>query len=157
MAFDAESAFERTSQQSTAAEWADNSAEVHQQFVSRRSSAAWPRRVALTVAGGAILGGVLGFGLGQLGGSSASATSEVLVRPDPPLLGDSQQVTSETAQRFVQNQVLVVSSDEFRTKVAARLGLRDVTAFDVTQVALTDVIRISVAGADDNQARGIAD
>ncbi|WP_007511114.1 hypothetical protein [Pseudofrankia saprophytica] len=157
MAFAAESAFDRASQQATAAEQADNSAEIHQPFISRYQSAIWPRRVVVTATVGALLGGVLGLGLSHLGGSKVHAASEVLVAPDPPLLGDSQQVTSETAQRFVQNQVLVVSSDEFQAEVAARLGLPDVTDFQVTQVALTDVMRISVTADDENQARRIAD
>jgi hypothetical protein len=85
------------------------------------------------------------------------ASAEVLVTPDPPLLGNSQQVTSDTAQRFVQNQVLVLASDQFKAAVATRLGLRDVADFQVTQVALTDVIRISVTASDENQARRLAD
>jgi LPXTG-motif cell wall-anchored protein len=157
MAFAAEGAVDRASQQADVTGHVNNALVVFQPSLPRHQSAAWSRRAAAAAVVGVVLGGLLGLGVSRLGGSQVQASSAVLVAPDPPLLGDGQPVNSDTAQRFVQNEIQVLSSGELRSEVATRLGLRDVAPFQVTQVALTDVIQITVTAGGEGQARQIAD
>lgn len=97
------------------------------------------------------LAGLLGAGAGLVVAASAperhTVSTQLLVRPDATLTGDSPTLSTDAADRFLQSEVVAVES-----LAEELLGEDSDTEVTVRQVGLTDILAIQATADTPEQA-----
>jgi uncharacterized protein involved in exopolysaccharide biosynthesis len=89
--------------------------------------------------------------------SEPTATTQILVTPDPPLPFETPANGNDLADRFVQAEALVLAGPDLAEEVRARLALSSSPEVEAVQVGLTSVVEISTSATASQVARQTAE
>ena len=99
----------------------------------------------------ASVGAELGLGLALLREPPPTATTAILLLPDPALPGEPAGQAADP-DRFIQTELFVLNGRDLADEVARRLQSSTLPAVTAVQVGATDVVQVSASSSSDQSA-----